>query len=182
MTKQRHNKFLFFSFIPAIGYWILESNYSIEIAAAGGFLLAILEVSFEKLFLKHIHTVSKFNFVLITGLALMSFMLKEGIWFKLQPFFTGLFMGSFLLWFTLYKKDSLMYEMVKEVQGAKLDKKYLIFLEMWMGYFILSYGLFMAYIALTQETSTWLFFKTGGFYISFIVFYIMINLYYKKKS
>lgn len=66
MNKIKSQKnFFWASFLPAIAYWYLEENYSLQIALIGGLVLAVLEMTLEWLFTKHIHTLSKFNFFLI---------------------------------------------------------------------------------------------------------------------
>ena len=76
------------SFIPAVAYWILESNFSLEIALIGGIILGVLEMIVEKKFSGHVHTLSKVNLSLIVVLGVISLIAKEGVWFKLQPTFT----------------------------------------------------------------------------------------------
>ncbi len=86
--------FFFLSFLPAIAYWYLESNYDLQTALIGGLVLATVEILLEKIFTKHVHAISKFNFYLVVVLGGIAFIGQEGIWFKLQPFFTGVLMGG----------------------------------------------------------------------------------------
>jgi intracellular septation protein len=180
MHSKQQKRFFIFSFLPALAYWYLEANHSVVVASIGGMTLAFVEVIAEKLLTKHVHMLSRFNFLLIFSLSFMSYFLQEGIWFKLQPLFTGLFMGGFLLWITLYKRDSLMFETMESMQKNHPPKEFLIFIERNMGYFMLLYGIFMAYVAVELSTDQWMFFKTIGFYIVFFVFFIF-NLWYFKK-
>lgn len=168
------------SFLPAIAYWYLEENYTLQIALAGGLLLATLEMSLEWLITKHIHTLSKFNFFLILILGGIAFAFQEGIWFKLQPFFTGLLMGGYLL-YRLYKKESLMVEMMKSMHTHPLPDEIIVHLERNMAVFLLAYGVMMAFIAVSTSTDTWLFFKTGGFYIATFIFFIVEMIYLRIK-
>lgn len=85
---KKNNLFLI-SFLPALLYWYLEETQTVEIAIIGGLSLAVLEIGFEKLFFKHIHSISKLNFLIILILGPISLIGKDGVWFKLQPFFTG---------------------------------------------------------------------------------------------
>ena len=165
-------QFFMISFIPAIAYWYLEENYSLEIALIGGGLLAAAEIIFEKLFTKHVHSISKFNFYLIVVLGTIAFIGHEGIWFKLQPFFTGLFMGGYIL-YRLFKNESLMLETM-EAMGKKIpDHKLFKILERDMAIFLVLYGCFMAFVAFQMTTSQWTFYKTIGFYIATVVFFII---------
>ncbi len=113
--KKNSKHFFLISFLPALAYWYLEENYSLEVALTGGILLSVIEMLLEKIFTKHIHTLSKFNFALILGLGSLSLLASEGIWFKLQPFFTGVVMGGYLLFRNLRGK-SLITEMVYAIQ------------------------------------------------------------------
>jgi intracellular septation protein A len=44
--------------------------------------------------------------------------------------------------------------------------------EIHLGVFFISYGIFMAAITFYTSTSTWLFFKTAGFYLVTFIFFI----------
>jgi intracellular septation protein len=173
-------QFFWASFLPAIAYWYLEENYTLQIALIGGLILAIIEMSLEWFITKHIHTLSKFNFFLILILGGISLVANEGIWFKLQPFFTGLLMGGYLLYKNL-KDESLMVEMMKSMHSKPLPEEIILFIEKNMSVFLISYGFFMAYIALYTPTPTWLFFKTGGFYIVTVIFFITQMVFIRKK-
>ena len=167
-----NKKFFMISFLPAIAYWYLEENYSLKIALIGGGLLAVLEIILERIFTKHVHSISKFNFYLIIALGTIAFIGDEGIWFKLQPFFTGLFMGGFLL-FKAFKKESLMLEMTEAMSdGPVPNKEFLRLIERDMSFFLIGYGIFMAWVAFALSTSQWTFYKTIGFYICSIIFFI----------
>jgi len=172
--------FLWASFLPAIAYWYLEENYTLQIALIGGLILAVVEMSLEWIFTKHIHTLSKFNFYLILILGGISLIANEGIWFKLQPFFTGLLMGGYLL-YRIWKKESLMVEMMKSMHSQSMPDEIIIFIERNMSVFLISYGFFMGFIALNLPTDTWLFFKTGGFYIVTIIFFIIQMVFIRKR-
>ena len=107
-------------------------------------------------------------------------MANEGIWFKLQPFFTGLLMGGYLL-YRILKKESLMVEMMKSMHSQSMPDEIIIFIERNMSVFLISYGFFMGFIALNFPTETWLFFKTGGFYIVTIIFFIIQMVFIRKR-
>lgn len=184
MNKAAQKQMFWASFLPAIAYWYLEENYSLQIALMGGLILAIIEMSLEWVFTKHIHTLSKFNFFLILILGGIAFIAQEGIWFKLQPCFTGLLMGGYLL-YRLVKKESLMVEMMKSMHAHPLPDVIIMRMERDLSVFLIVYGIFMAFIAVFTETSTWLFFKTGGFYIVTIIFFalemLLVRLSLRKQ-
>ncbi|MFZ4712263.1 MAG: inner membrane-spanning protein YciB [Bacteriovoracaceae bacterium] len=174
--------FFLISFLPAIAYWYLEEYYPIRIAVAGGLALAVLEIILEKVFTKHVHTLSKFNFILIALLGGISLLGEDGLWFKLQPFFTGFIMGGFLL-YKLKKGEGLFLEMMKEMNGNKVPPVDLIkTLETHLAYFLMVYGCLMGALALWGTTSQWAFFKTIGFYIAFIVFFLFEVLMLRRKK
>ncbi len=183
--KKNQNKFFFISFIPALAYWYLEENYSLKIALIGGMSLGIIELTLEYIFFKHLHLISKLNFALIAFLGAISLLGDDGIWFKLQPMFTGLAMGGFLLYRSLIHK-SLMWDMVEEFNENPPPKIFVTTIERHMSILLIIYGVFMGAIALYFATDYWLFFKTIGFYLVFGVFMvselIFFRFFFKPKG
>lgn len=162
--------FILLSFLPAIAFWWLEENYPLRIALAAGLGMAVVEIVIERLMLGHVHTISKFNFLILMFLGGLSLLGDEGIWFKLQPCFTGVGVGGFLF-VQRFRGKSIIAEMQKEFpQKMPIPEPLIKKVELHMGVFMFSYGLFMAYIAVTQSTDKWLFFRTAGFYICSGVF------------
>lgn len=179
------NKFFLISFIPALAYWYLEVNYSLKIALIGGIALAILELALEFLLFKHTHLISRINFFLILILGGFSFLGEDGIWFKLQPAFTGIGLGTFLI-VQKFRGKSLMLQMIKEMQNTPPPEFFVRQIESHMGYFLFFYGLFMGYVAFFLSTDLWLTFKTGGFYAASLIFFIveilLIRIKIKKNT
>lgn len=164
--------FFILSFLPALAYWYLEENYPVRIAVLGGLALAILEMIFEKIFTKQLHPLSIFNFFLIGVLGLLSLLGDQGIWFKLQPFFTGLLMGGILLYYDIFR-EGLLWKTMQGFNRPLPPKEVWKGLEKHFGIFLICYGCYMAFLAIWGTTKNWLFFKTLGFYlvaISFILF------------
>ena len=182
MDQKLSKNFFLISFLPAIAYWYLEENYPIRIAVTGGLLLAVLEISLEKYFTKHVHGISKFNFFLLLLLGGLSLLGDEGLWFKLQPFFTGVIMGAYLL-FKLWKGTGLMEEMMLAMmEETRRPPPFIIrILELHSSIFFLLYGIFMGYVALYWSSDRWIFFKTAGFYIAFFSFFIVELVYIRLK-
>lgn len=165
------------SFLPAIAYWYLESNYSLEVALIGGILLGVLEMGLEKKFTGHVHTLSKLNLSLIVVLGGISLFAKEGVFFKLQPTFTGIAMSSFLIYKKL-RNQSLMVEMLTDMkQKLPMPEAVYKIMEWHMCLFLILFAIFMGYMAIYESTATWLFWKTGGFYIAFGAFMIIEMIY-----
>lgn len=181
---QGQKQFFLISFLPAIAYWYLEENYDLKTALIGGTVLALLEISLEKIFTKHVHSISKFNFYLIVVLGAIAFIGNEGIWFKLQPFFTGILMGGYLL-LRVIKSDGLMIETMQSMGREIPDKDAFHALERDLAIFMMTYGIFMAFVAVYLTTSQWTFFKTIGFYITSLVFFgvemVILRRKMKKK-
>lgn len=175
MDKQQKPKvsqkgFFLISFLPALAYWYLEENYPIRVAITGGLALAILEISFEYFYTKHIHTLSKFNFFLILFLGGISLVGDEGIWFKLQPAFTGVGIAAFMV-IRLIRGNGLMLEMMESFPNKPQVPDFIFkTMEKHMVVLFGGYGLFMVFVALRLSTDYWLFFKTAGFYIVFGLF------------
>ncbi len=181
-NKNVSKSFFFLSFLPALAYWYLEENYPIKIAVTGGLILAVLEILLEKIFTKHVHTLSKFNFLLLLILGGMSLQGENGIWFKLQPFFTGIIMGGFLL-YKLKTGEGLFLEMTTSMHPDKVPPKaMLIHLERDLSFFLIVYGCGMGALALWGTTSQWAFFKTIGFYIAFAFFFVIEMLILRRKN
>ena len=176
-----NKNFFFLSLIPALAYWYLEANYSVKIAVIGGLALATLEVSLEWLFTRHLHFISKFNFLLIAGLGGLSLLGEDGLWFKLQPFFTGLIMGTVFI-YKVWRGKGVMEEMMEEMGPSKLPRPIVRRLELHMGILLMVYGIFMGTVALWGSTDQWLFFKTAGFYIVFFIFCVAEILWIRFES
>lgn len=175
----KQKNFFLISFIPAIAYWYLEENYTLQIALIGGLFLSVLEISLEKIFTAHVHSLSKMNFFLILFLGLLSLLAQEGIWFKLQPMFTGVILFLVFM-FKKYRGGSFLLEMASSMPNQLPDfilKK----LEFHMAIFLGLYGVFMGWVALSLETDRWLFFKTVGFYIAFFIFMILEMIVTRKS-
>lgn len=182
MSALGKKAFFMISFLPALFYWYLEENYPIRIAIAGGFILSIMEISFEKIYTKKVHTLSLFNFYLIAFLGSLSFIGDEGIWFKLQPMLTGIGIGLFLI-FRLKRGNGLMMEMFESFPQKKdVPMEIIRMLEGHVSIFFLCYGIFMGGVAYFLTTYWWLFFKTLGFYASFFIFMIFEFFMIRKRS
>ena len=165
------------SFIPAVAYWLLETYTTLEIALIGGIVLGILEMILEKYFTGHVHTLSKVNLSLIVVLGVVSLVAQEGIWFRLQPTFTGVGVASFLI-FKKVQGHSLMLDMLKDMgQVPPLPEETYKTLEWHMTLFLLVFAVWMAKVAVYETTATWLFWKTGGFYLAFGGFMVLEMVY-----
>ena len=172
--KGMSKHFFLISFLPAVFYWYLESYYEPKIAAVGGVLLALIELIFEKICIKQVHSISKANFFLIFFLGTLSFFDNQGIWFKLQPCLTGIGIGAFLI-FKVLKGKGLLFEMMESISDPKKMPPLEIMtkFEAHVALFFLSYGGFMGLVAFHATTGQWTFFKTIGFYIISIIFFLI---------
>lgn len=165
------------SFIPAVAYWLLETYSTLEIALIGGIVLGLIEMFLEKHFTGHVHTLSKVNVSLIVILGVVSLIAKEGVWFRLQPTFTGLGVASFLL-YKKFQGHSLMLDMLKDMgQIPPLPDATYKIMEWHMTLFLLGFAVWMAKVAVVDSTATWLFWKTGGFYMAFGGFMLLEMVY-----
>ena len=204
MNHQAGSKsFFLISFLPAAAYWYLEANYPVRIAVTGGLIMAVLEIALEHFYTKHVHSISKFNFLLIAVLGGISLLDDNGVWFRLQPTFTGLFMGGYLI-YKVKRGQGLFLEMMKETNPEKqLPEDMMKRLEKHLGYFMIAYGLFMVYFAThgfidvdpasipPEELQRikaindplrdrWIFWKTFGFYIAFFIFMFVEFIFMRK--
>jgi intracellular septation protein len=184
MTQKPGTPYFLFSFIPAVAYWLLETYSTLEMALIGGIALGLLEMALEKKLTGHVHTLSKLNVALIVVLGSVSLMAKEGVWFRLQPTFTGIAIAGFLVYKKI-RKQSLMVEMLRDFkQTPPLPSEFYAQLEWHLCLFLIAFALFMAHVAVNLSTSTWVFWKTGGFYIVFGIFMVgeMIFLRHKLRK
>ncbi len=171
--KQAISKnFFLISFIPAIAYWYLDANYSLVIALVGGLLLSLIELIVEKILTKHLHSMSKINFFLILFLGVISLLAGDGLWFKLQPALTGIGIGLFI-GIKSYLGVGPLEEMMNDMNQKNLPQYLVKVLERDVAIFFTVYGLFMVVVAISFSSSIWLFFKTGGFYLVFVLFFII---------
>jgi intracellular septation protein len=180
VNKLGQKNFFLISFLPAIAYWYLEENYPVRVAISGGILLSILELSFEYYFTRHLHALSKFNFGLILFLGAVSLLGDEGIWFKLQPAISGVVIAAFLI-LKKYLGKSFFVEMLESMGKEQLPTPIVHTMETHISLMFGLYGLFMAYVAVYWSTDRWLFFKTIGFYSTFIVFMTIEVIYIRFK-
>lgn len=178
MKKPSNGKpYFLLSFLPAVAYWLLETYTTLEIALMGGILLGLIEMVLEKYFTGHVHTLSKVNLALIVVLGGISLLAKEGVWFRLQPTFTGIGVASFLI-FKKFQGHSLMLDMLKDMgQIPPLPESIYKIIEWHLTLFLIVFATFMAKVAIYDSTATWLFWKTGGFYIAFGGFMILELIY-----
>lgn len=186
MSNHASRPYFLLSFIPAVAYWILETYFTLEIALIGGIALGIIEMILEKHFTGHVHTLSKVNMGLIVVLGMISLYAREGIWFKLQPTFTGVGIATFLL-IKKFQKKSLLLEMLQDMgQKPPLPEKAYLMLEWHLCLFLIVFAGFMAKVAIVDTTSVWLFWKTGGFYLAFGAFMLMemifLRWYLRRKA
>lgn len=139
------------------------------------------EVILEKKFSGHVHTLSKLNLGLIIFLGGISFFAREGLFFKLQPTFTGLVISAYLFIKKIQKK-SLFLEMMKEMSPREdLPEQLYLKLEFHLALFLILFSAFMFVVALKFSTAEWLFWKTGGFYIASGIF-IVIEIFLLKNT
>lgn len=172
------NLFFLLSFIPALAYWVVELVYDEQTAIMWGVGLAFLELIIEKVFTKKVHSLSVLNAGLMVFLGAMGFFFQEGALFKLQPTFTGLIF--FVAFFLKTRSGGSYFHELLEEMGRSIPADILKFTERNLAFFMLTYGSFMAYVTFTMETGTWLFFKTGGFYIASAIFMVLNTLYLRK--
>jgi intracellular septation protein len=182
MTKKAPSKkFFLLSFFPAIAYWYLEDNYPIQVAVTGGLILAVVEMGLEYLFTRHVHKISLFNFLLIAVLGGFSLFAQDGIWFRLYPAFTSLAL-SLILFIYWLRTEGLMWTTMKDMGGRLPPYEFWRPMEGRMiGLFAL-HGVLMGVLALKGATDWWVFFKTAGFFLIFIVYTLLESFLLRRKT
>lgn len=173
------NFFFILSFVPALAYWLIELYFDEQTALMAGVGLAFLEIVIEKIFTKKVHSLSILNAGLMVFLGTMGYFFHEGYLFKLQPSFTGLIF--FVAFFFKTKKGESYFEEILKEMGRSIPGDLLKYTERNLAFFMLSYGLFMVFVTFNFDTGTWLFFKTGGFYIAMILFTLGNTMIIKRN-
>ena len=173
-------RFFFISFFPALAYWYLEANFSLRVALVGGIGLACLEVLLEKILFRRIHIISQINFILLVTLGGVAFWGEDGIWFKLGPCFTGAGFGG-LLFIQNMRGKSIMWKMAQEFQNRLAPRFLVETMEKHISLFMVLYGIFMGGVAILCSTDEWVFFRTAGFYLTFLIFAVGEILFLRKK-
>jgi len=181
MTKNRSSFIYVLSFLPALAYWWLEETQPLVVALSVGLGLSVVEVSVEKWLNGHVHALSKLNFGIIVFLGLLAIFAKEGIWFKLQPTFTGVICG---VWLSLNQKKgkTFLLEMMKDMgKSWPFPEEWLRSFEIHVIIFMFSYATFMAYWSFFGTTAQWAFWKTGGQYLCFGTFMALEFWWLRRK-
>lgn len=176
---KKSNNFFLISFLPAILYWYLESQYPVKTALIGGIALSVAEILFEKFYSGHVHQLSKFNFFLIIALGGFSLMEEDGIWFKLQPSLS-LWAVSVYMGLKLKNGSGFFKEMMMEMRPDAAHPPDFIMKSMERNMVIMfaCYGILMGVLAIWFPTSVWVFFKTAGLFVVmgiFMVIQMMLN-------
>ena len=183
MQTGKSPPFFLLSFIPAVAYWLLETYSTLEVALIGGIVLGLIEMAIEKKFSGHVHTLSKLNISLVVVLGVISIIAKEGLWFKLQPTLTGVAVACFFI-YKKFKKESLIYQMLVDMKtpaNRMLPEEVYGMMEWHLCVFLIAFAGWMAYVAISMPTSSWIFWKTGGFYIAFIPFMIVEMFFIRTR-
>lgn len=75
--------------------------------------------------------------------------------------------------------EEMMMAMMEE---SRRPPKFIIrILELHSSVFFLLYGIFMGYVAIYLSSDRWIFFKTAGFYIAFVGFFLIELIYIRLK-
>lgn len=186
VKPKKGNNFFLISFLPAILYWYLESQYPVKIALIGGIALSVAEILFEKFYSGRVHQLSKFNFFLIVALGGFSLMEENGIWFKLQPSLSLWAVAVYMGW-KIRSGSGFFKEMMSEMRpdGPRPPDFILKSMERNMVIMFGLYGILMFVLAIWFPTSIWVFFKTAGLFVVmgiFMVFQLLINNRAMKKK
>ena len=179
---KKSNNFFLISFLPAILYWYLESQYPVKTALIGGIALSVAEILFEKFYSGHVHQLSKFNFFLIIALGGFSLMEENGIWFKLQPSLS-LWAVSVYMGLKLKKGSGFFKEMMMEMRPDAVHPPDFIMKSMERNMVIMfaCYGILMGVLAIWFPTSVWVFFKTAGLFVVMGIF-MVIQMVLNKRA
>ena len=186
IKPKKSNNFFLISFLPAILYWYLESQYPVKTALIGGIALSVAEILFEKFYSGHVHQLSKFNFFLIITLGGFSLMEEDGIWFKLQPSLS-LWAVAVYMGLKLKKGSGFFKEMMLEMRPDAVHPPDFIMKSMERNMVIMfgCYGVLMGVLAIWFPTSIWVFFKTAGLFVVmgiFMVIQMMLNKRAMQKA
>lgn len=182
VKPKKSNHFFLISFLPAILYWYLESQYPVKIALIGGIALSVAEILFERFYSGYVHQLSKFNFFLIVALGGFSLMEENGIWFKLQPSLS-LWAVAVYMGLKLRSGKGFFKEMMEEMRPDAPQPPDFILKSMERNMVIMfgCYGVLMGVLALWFPTAIWVFFKTAGLFIVMGIF-MVIQMFLNKRA
>ncbi len=170
MSKQKPQVLHLLSFLPALAYWWLEETQPLVIALSAGVSLAVLELSLERWLTGRLHTLSKLNTGILVMLGVCAMIAREGVWFKLQPTFTGVICGG---WLSLNQArgKTMLLEMMRDMNRPwPFPGAWLRDFERHVIYFMFGFAALMAYWSIWGTTAQWAFWKTAGQYMSFGAF------------
>ena len=164
--------FALFSFLPAIGYAILDWYYPPHVAAAAGLGLGVLELGLEKIITHHLHGLSKINFSLLFLLGLITWFARDGFWFKLQPALGSLGLAGILVWWRWRQKSFVQTLLAEFPLNAKAKENLRVVPPvLWQAWerdlviFLLAYAGVM-FILAHYNARWWAVGKTVGLYVA----------------
>lgn len=174
--------FFFGGLVPIILFTIIEEKYGLKEALIASIVFGIGEILFEIIKYRSVSTLTWISNGLIVGLGIISFLLTDGIWFKLQPAIIEFLFFIFLSISVVLKKPFL--KIMLEKQNPQLPK---IILEKMMGltlrmsFFFLGHAILATYAAFYWTTTQWSLLKGLGLTISLVIYMVIEILYLRSK-
>jgi intracellular septation protein len=169
--------------LPVVLFAILEEYYGVLWGVIVAMVFGLGELSYEKIFLGKIESITLWSNALILALGAFSLFAGEGIWFKLQPTILEIVMVIFLL--TLEFRGKSFFVMAMEKQGKKVTPELkLVFRGITFRFsaFLLLHAALSAWAALHWSTAAWAMLKGLGFTGSAVLYFLCEFLWLRYRA
>ena len=171
------NSMLFlFGLLPLLVFVLVDSFAGLRAGLVSALIFALLEACYSLYTFGEVDSLTLGSFLLVAVFGAISFWQKKSIYFKLQPFFVGVFSGVFLIVMQLMEKPVFLIAAKKyknlfpdEMQKLLAEPFFLEILEKasWhTGSWLLVHAFCVAYAAFYLSKWWWLIIRGLGLYLS----------------
>lgn len=189
MEKVKRPTFLtifFGGILPVLAFTVVEDNFGIIWGAIAGMVFGLGEIIYEKVFQGKVSKLTLIVNIFLFALGIVSIIMNDGIWFKLQPAIIEAGFALFL-WLSLLRKKPLLIELAK-LQGQHLPATGIHILKgmtFRLGIFFAIHAVIATWAAFSWTTEQWAWLKGAGLTISFILYFgfefLIIRLLTKRN-
>lgn len=164
--------------LPLVAYTIIEEKYGVKAGLIAGVALGFLEMTYEYIKLKKITKMTLLSNALVIFFGLISLLLNDGFWFKMQPailefIFFILLLGSWII------KKPLLKELIL-AQNPKFPEQFFPFfsgITFRLSLFFLAHALLATYAAFFWSTEAWIILKGVGLTVS-MIFVLIFEIFF----
>lgn len=164
--------------LPVIAFTVIEEKYGTWAGLMAGLVFGAGEIIFELIKYKKVSKITWFGNGMLFALGIVSLVLSDGIWFKLQPaIIEAIF--ALALWGSLFRKKNLLQSMM-EMQGQNLPAFLNPFLKgmcLRTGFFFAGHAALATWAAYAWSSTAWALLKGLGLTISFVIYILIEGLW-----